>query len=146
MKQLWKEIKRSWRSFWLWIGFLFIDRWFDSAYLLAIIEHKCQTDADMYIAHGVGAEADKIALELYEVSELCYKLRNCEEEYYGDLYALHDAKWKEARIPSYYERMPASTAQEREEFLEIGKKVAPIVEADLKRLGELFTHVLEWSD
>lgn len=145
MKQLWKEIKRSWQSFWLWISFLFADRWFDSSYLLRIIAHKCAYDAKMYELHGITIDADKVAKQLYEVADLCRKLATL-EEYYEPYYIIHNVKWAPAHASSLYPRMEESIRQEGEELLAIGAEVDKIVQKDLARLGELFTHVLEWSD
>ncbi len=146
MKQLWKEIKRSWRSFRIWISFLFIDRWFDRSYLLRIIAHKCHTDAIMYEKYGQCVDHMQVANELYEVASLCDKLADIDKYYYDEPMNSLDIRWAEAKVPSLYPRTEESIKEEEQERLDLILKINKDVEEDLERLGYLFTHVLNWSD
>jgi hypothetical protein len=146
LKQLWKGLKRSIQSFILWFPVLFSDRWFDSYYLLKIIERKCQHDSKMYRNHGHGIDADVIAYELEEVAAIGHRLQDLDASYYDEHFNPHIEKWKEAHKESLYPRAEASRKQEHDEYVAAMKKGNDALQVDLDRLGELFKKVHTWSD
>lgn len=133
-------------SFKLWIGMLFADRWFDYSYLLRIISRKCKHDAKKYETKGIGAEANIVAKDLYEVANICDRLTDEENYYLAAGRIAFEKRWDPAHTISYYTRCQTSIDQERNERLELNKKVAELMNKDAERLGELFKKVLEWSD
>jgi hypothetical protein len=146
MRQLWKEFKRSIRSFRIWFPVLFADRWFDSVYLLEIIARKCRADAIAYELHGMGVDHLEIANELWEVHSICQRLANVDASYYDEQIDKHNEKWKEAHVPSLYPRTEESQKLEHEEWLTAMKKGTEALEKDTDRLATLFKKVYTWSD
>jgi hypothetical protein len=146
LKQLWKEFKRSIKSFLLWFPVLFADRWFDYSYLMRIIERKCDYDAEMYLKHGVGSNNLTIACDLHEVAQICHRLQDVDLNYYDQFLTPHNDKWKEAHQPSLYPRTDTSKSQELTEFLAAADKGNAAMQIDLNRLTDLFKKVYTWSD
>ena len=146
MKRLWKWFKRSIQSFLLWFPVLFADRWFDSAYLLAIIERKCRHDAKMYRTKGIGINSDSIAGDLEEVADICHKLQDIDLYYYDQFHTPHYEKWAEAYRASLYPRAEASKQQELKEWHAATDKGSAALQVDLDRLAELIKEVYTWSD
>lgn len=138
MKQWLKELRRRYQSFMLWAPVLFSDRWFDSNYLLAIIERKCRYDARMYQRRGHGMDNYLIAGDLSEVADICQRLQS-EDEYWEPEYSQLQSKWEDKPLLC---QGPA----EREEFLAISKLVGARMQKDVERLGELFKKIQDWSD
>jgi|SRR5665213_89186 len=146
LKQLWKGLKRSIQSFILWFPVLFSDRWFDSYYLLKIMERKCRHDSRMYQEHGHGVNNLEISADLHEVADICHRLQDLDKSYYDQFFNPHLEKWKEAHKESLYPRADESKKQEHEEYLALLKKGNDTLQVDLDRLGELFKRVHTWSD
>jgi hypothetical protein len=133
LKQWYKELKRRIQSFILWAPVLFSDRWFDSAYLLKIIERKCRYDSYMYFVHGVAQSSGVVSEELKIAAEICHRLQNLDAYYDKYLGPIREDKSKDRWVSD-------------SEFAECLAKGNKDMNDDLSRLAELFKKIHTWSD
>lgn len=156
LERLWNKIckpfrvvRRFFRNLIFWMPILWTDRWFDSSYLMRIIERKCRRDAYMYYLHGHCADNKNVAYELMDVSECCRRLQ--EDEYFEPAYTKHVEKWGwNPIISSMYEGKSIFTAeqlaQERAEFKVIADAAYAAEKADVELLSKLFLNIKTWWD
>lgn len=119
---------------------LWNDRWWDSGFLLELLVRRLRRDAKMYETHGHHSDFQMIAGEMKETADICDRLH--QDNYYdANGYKAHLDKWGHGiginRLMN---------DEERVEFNGISTKAREAQEKDLARLGELFTHILNWWD
>lgn len=133
-----RQVKQFVLNLYFYLPMLWNDRWYDSGYLLEYLTNRLRRDARMYETHGHHSEFQIQANEMKEVADICERLHK--DEYFNAFgYDSHLIKWGN-------EIVKERTEQELIEFRIISKQAREAEENDLKRLGELFTHIRNWWD
>jgi hypothetical protein len=70
-----KEFLCNVRRVLYWLPIIWSDRWWDSAFLLRVMEAKLRWDAKHYGEHGITCSADRHAKQMLIAAILCKRLR-----------------------------------------------------------------------
>lgn len=109
-----RNVRVYWQTLWR-------DRWYDSSYMMRLIQRKLEQDAFAYRKSGVAKDSEAIAAELLECATLAERFANWDEFYYD------------------YDDLSKSIVQKHKEAEEAFAK-------DWLRFVELLHNFRAWSD